>query len=84
VRERRAEVSGGHSSDERVDNITRGSEGPLAGCATKAWTAAGVPERVRTCSREGPGSWSARIAWTMRQRPGTAECVWPTARGNAR
>ncbi len=56
MRERRAEVSGGRTSDERVDNITRGSEGPLAGCATKAWTAAGVPERVRTCSREGPSS----------------------------
>ncbi len=51
--ERQAEVGGGHSSDEGVDNITRQSEGPLAGCARMREKAAGVPERVSARSRKG-------------------------------
>ncbi len=33
--ERRAGVGGGHMSDDGVDNITRQSKGPLAGCAAR-------------------------------------------------
>ena len=40
--ERRAEVGAGHSSDERRNNRTRRSEGPVAGCATR-------PEGLRAC-----------------------------------
>ena len=42
VAERRAEVGAGHSSDERRNNRTRRSEGPVAGCATR-------PEGLRAC-----------------------------------
>jgi RNA-directed DNA polymerase len=42
VVERRAEVGAGHSSDERRNNRTRRSEGPVAGCATR-------PEGLRAC-----------------------------------
>ena len=40
--ERRAEVGAGHSSDERRNNRTRWSEGPVAGCATRS-------EGLRAC-----------------------------------
>lgn len=42
VAERRAEVGAGRSSDERRNNRTRRSEGPVAGCATR-------PEGLRAC-----------------------------------
>ncbi|MDR5729865.1 MAG: hypothetical protein RB191_20835, partial [Terriglobia bacterium] len=42
VAERRAEVGAGHSGDERRNNRTRRSEGPVAGCATR-------PEGLRAC-----------------------------------
>ena len=42
VAERRAEVGAGHSSDERRNNRTRRSEGPVAGCATRS-------EGLRAC-----------------------------------
>ena len=42
VAERGAEVGAGRSSDERRNNRTRRSEGPVAGCATR-------PEGLRAC-----------------------------------
>src|SRR5215208_2749997 len=42
VAERRAEVGAGHISDERRNNRTRRSEGPVAGCAARS-------EGLRAC-----------------------------------
>jgi hypothetical protein len=63
VAERRAEVGAGHSSDERRNNRTRRSEGPVAGCATR-------PEGLRACCDAihpstvwWPGPCRNHVAW---------------------
>jgi hypothetical protein len=86
VRERRAEVSGGHiCSVDGEDNITsperratsrmRGQSTDGCGCSRKGQSPLPV---------KGSGSCSAPVAGTTCQRPGKAECKWSTVRGNAR
>lgn len=82
--ERKSE--GAIGSWDGVDDITRQSEGPLAGCASRTRTAAGLLRRDRGHSpahREVARSSTGIDAWVVRQRRGAAECGRPTARGRA-
>ena len=83
VAERRAEVGPGHSSDERRNNRTRRSEGPVAGWATRSEGLRACCDAIHPSTAWWPGPGRNDVAWGVRQRTGTAECGRSTARGKA-
>jgi hypothetical protein len=83
--ERKSE--GAIGSWDGVDNTTRRSEGPLAECASRTGTAAGLPRRDRGHSpahREVTRSGTGNRRLGRPQRRGAAECVRSTARERAK
>ena len=65
---RRAEVGGGHISNDRQDNITCRSEGPLAKCAEQTVMAVRLPRWLLLTRFGGVCLCTASNAWASCQR----------------
>jgi len=82
--ERRAEVGGGHISNDRQDNITCRSEGPLAKCAEQTVMAVRLPRWLFTHPLWRCLSMYCKQCLGQLPTPAAkAECGWSTTWGKA-